>query len=68
MDANNSPGVIEPGRLYLASEAKQRLKIGVAGWKSLRNDGLKIIRRGRNAYVFGDDLLKLFSEERKAVK
>ncbi|MCH8047909.1 MAG: hypothetical protein IID44_29800 [Planctomycetes bacterium] len=60
--ADASLGVIEPGKLYLASEARRRLKLGDKAWKQLRADGLKVVRAGRNAYVLGDDLLRAFSE------
>ena len=38
------PGVIEPGRLYLAKEARERLRIGPAAWRELRDGGLQVIR------------------------
>ncbi len=60
MSIPESPGVIEPGRLYVASEARQRLRLGATAWKKLRARGLPVIREGRQAYVFGDDLLRLF--------
>ena len=60
MSAAEAPGVIEPGRLYVASEARQRLRIGRLGWKRLREAGLPVVYQGRQAYVFGDDLLRLF--------
>ncbi len=60
MSDSDSPGVIEPGKLYVAEEARQRLRIGAKAWRELRANGLKVIRRGRQAYVFGDDLLSVF--------
>lgn len=55
-------GVIEPGRLYLAEEAKRRLKIGEWGWRKMRRGGLRIIYQNKRAYVLGDDLLAFFDE------
>jgi hypothetical protein len=60
---NDSPGVIEPGRLYVAEEAHQRLRIGKAAWRELRSAGLTVTRRGRQAYVFSDDLLAIFRKQ-----
>lgn len=57
---NQLPGVIEPGRLYLASEAKGRLRIGDWGWRKMRGAGLRVIYQGKRAYVLGDDLLQYF--------
>jgi len=65
MDATKTPSSIEPGRLYLAREAKQHLRIGESGWKSLCEDGLRVIRYGRNSYVFGEDILRVFFEQRE---
>lgn len=62
---DKSPGVIEPGRLYVAKEARQRLRLGMPAWRQLCREGLPIIHRGRQAYVMGDDLLKLFAELRE---
>jgi hypothetical protein len=60
---NDSPGVIEPGRLYVAEEARQRLRIGKTAWRELRRAGLMVTRRGRQAYVFSDDLLAIFRKQ-----
>ena len=60
MSTVDVPGIIEPGRLYTAIEARSRLRMGLATWKQLRADGLPVVRRGRQAYVFGDDLLRMF--------
>jgi hypothetical protein len=60
MGDSNNPGVIEAGNLYVAEEARQRLRIGCKAWRDLRANGLKVVRRGRQAYVFGDDLLAIF--------
>ena len=59
------PGMIEPGRLYVAEEARTRLRIGKLGWKKLRDGGLPVVRHGRTAYVFGDDLLDVLRKKRK---
>ena len=60
---SDSPGVIEPGRLYVAEEARQRLRIGKAAWRELRLAGLAVTYRGRQAYVFSDDLLAAFRKQ-----
>lgn len=68
MPATDVPGVIEAGKLYVAKEARQRLRIGQATWRQLCADGLPVVRRGRQAYVFSDDLLRLFRETKEAAK
>jgi len=62
------PGVIEPGKLYVAKEAKQRLRIGDTTWRQLCAEGLTVVRRGKQTYVFGDDLLQLFRKAQEAAK
>ncbi len=65
MSSVDVPGVIEPGKLYVAKEARQRLRIGETTWKQLCAEGLTVVRRGRQAYVFGDDLLRLFRKAQR---
>ena len=62
MHHTSPAGVIEPGTLYLAEEARARLKVGDWAWRQMRRRGLRVIRQGRRAYVLGDDLLKFFAE------
>ncbi len=54
------PGIIEPGKLYLADEAKRRLRIGEWGWRKMRRAGLRVIYQNNRAYVMGDDLIAFF--------
>lgn len=54
----NTPEIIEPGRLYSKAEVNQRLRIGPKGWQALRRSGLPIVRLGRGSFVFADDLLE----------
>jgi hypothetical protein len=61
--ANEVPGVIEPGRLYVADEARQRLRIGRTTWGDLCKAGLRVVRRGKRSYVFGDDVLRVFAQQ-----
>jgi hypothetical protein len=56
------PGFIEPGCLYLASEAKGRLKMGTWAWRQLRRQGLRTIQVGTRSYVFGDDIIEHFRQ------
>ena len=55
-------GVIESGRVYLASVVKHHLQVGDWGWRQMRRSGLRVIYQGKRAYVLGDDVLKFFSE------
>ncbi len=68
MSDTNSPGVIEPGRLYVAEEARQRLRIGREAWRELRRAGLNVTHRGRQAYVFSDDLLAIFRKQQEVAQ
>jgi hypothetical protein len=65
---NSKPGIIEPGKLYRAQEARDRLRLGATSWRELRARGLPVIRQGRQFYVLGDDLLRLFSEQREGLQ
>lgn len=60
LQRNSVPGAIEPGSLYLADEARQRLRMGTWAWRQARRAGLQVVYHGRNAYVFGDDVLAYF--------
>lgn len=63
MQAVESPGVIEPGRLYTVDEARQRLRIGDIAWRALKREGLQVRHRGRCAYVLADDLIAALTRE-----
>ena len=63
MTSTESPGVIEPGRLYTAEEVKQRLRLGPKAWRELKRDGLRVVGRGRQCYVLGDDVIRLFGSK-----
>jgi hypothetical protein len=65
MSSDDMPGVIKPGRLYLVREARQRLRLGDQTWHELCDEGLRVIHRGRNAYVFSDDLLRIFGQPKE---
>jgi hypothetical protein len=65
MPTTDVPFLIEPGVLYLASEARRRLRIGDWAWREMRRDGLNVIYRGKQAYVFGDDVLAFFREQKE---
>lgn len=55
------PGIIEPGRLYRADEARARLGLGDWAWRQLRRKGLPVIRTSGRAFVLGSDLIEHFS-------
>ena len=57
MERNQALGVIEPGNLYVAEEARRRLRIGRKTWKDLRDAGLPVRYVGRTCYVWGGDLV-----------
>ncbi len=63
MQAVDSPGVIEPGRLYTVAEARQRLRLGEIAWRALKREGLRVRHRGRCAYVMADDLIEALTRE-----
>lgn len=64
MSASNTdtPGVIEPGRLYTVAEARERLRAGQTTWQHLVRRGLLVKRVGGKSYVLGDDIIRLFSD------
>jgi len=59
--SNATSGTIDPGQLYLADEARQRLRLGNTSWRRLRKQGLRVVRFGRNVYVRGDELIRALS-------
>ena len=61
----SSPGVIEPGRLYLAADVRSRLRIGDWSWRRMRREGLEVIYVGQRAFILGDDLLDYFKRKKK---
>lgn len=60
--AVNLPGFIQPGCLYLVSEAKGRLQMGDWAWRQIRRRGLRVIHMGTRAYVLADDLIEHFKQ------
>ncbi len=54
------PGVVEPGRLYLCSEVRSRLRLGDHAFRSMRRAGLRVIYSGNQAYLLGDDVIAYF--------
>lgn len=57
---NEAPGVIEPGRLYLSSEVRSRLRLGDHAFRMLRRAGLPVIYSGNQSYLLGDDVIAHF--------
>lgn len=56
------PGFIQPGCLYLASEAQGRLKMGRWAWRQMRRQGLRTIQVGKFSYVLADDIIEHFRQ------
>ena len=61
--ATDAPAVIEPGRLYLATEVRERLRLGMPAWRGLQRRGLRTVKLGRNSCVFSDDLLRVIADQ-----
>lgn len=59
---DDKPGVIEPGRLYVVSEARERMRAGPTTWQRLIARGLRVTKVGAKSYVLGDDLIKAIAE------
>ena len=55
--ATDSPGVIEPDKLYTVAEAQERLRVGQKTWNELRQRGLSIRKVGAKSYVLGEDII-----------
>lgn len=65
----DTPGVIEPSRLYTVREAQERLRMGDAPWRRFVDEaGIEIIRRGRNRYVLADDLIDALRRQRDGLE
>jgi len=54
----DTPGVIEPGKLYTVAEARERLRAGQATWDRLKARGLPVCKVGNKSYVLGDDVIR----------
>jgi hypothetical protein len=64
MQSERMPGLIEPGCIVLASEARRCLRLGPKAWKGLRDAGLPIRYVGRQAFVLSDDLIEALKPEK----
>lgn len=58
------PGVIEPGCLLTAEEARKRLGLGAWAWRQLRRAGLRMVRVSGRSFVLSDDLIRHFQQQR----
>ncbi len=65
MSDEDTPQVIEPGRLYAKAEVSQRLRLGPKSWQSLVRSGLPVIRIGKGSFVFADDLLAAIRQQQE---
>lgn len=65
MSAEDTPQVIEPGRLYSKAEVNQRLRLGPKSWQALVRSGLPVIRIGKGSFVFADDLLAAIRQQQQ---
>ena len=61
-DEGGVPGVISPGCLYTATEARKRLGMGAWAWRKLRRGGLPVIYVGGKSFVLGDDVIAFFRD------
>ena len=55
MPESRPPEVLEPGCVYTSREFKARLRLGEAGWRQLKRQGLKVYRIGKTVLVRADD-------------
>jgi hypothetical protein len=58
MKGKASEGLVPPGALLTAEEAKRRLGIGDWAWRKMRRDGLRVLRVSGRAFVLTDDLIE----------
>lgn len=54
--------VINKLELYPLSEVKRRLKLNDAGIRTLRREGLPVIRIARRAYFSGEQLIEFLQQ------
>jgi hypothetical protein len=57
------PGVIEPGCILTAEEARARLRFGCWAWRALRRAGLRTITVSGRSFVLSDDLIRFFGQQ-----
>lgn len=50
-------GVIEADSLYVMDEARRRLRWSKAAYRSAVRRGLRVLRSGRRAYLYGSDII-----------
>ncbi|MBA2113075.1 hypothetical protein [Bremerella alba] len=62
---NNNSGVISVQELYTVSEFKARLGISNTAFRTLRQQGLKISRIGKRAYLVGRLAIEFFESQAK---
>ena len=55
MPSNQSPEYLESGAVYTSKEFRARLRIGEAGWRQLKRQGLKVYRIGKTCLVRTED-------------
>lgn len=55
--AHATPGVIEPDCLYVMDEARRRLRWTKAAYRSALRHGLRVLRSGKRAYLYGADIV-----------
>lgn len=58
------PGVIPPGALLTAVEAKRRLRLGDWAWRRMRRAGLPVVYIGNKSYILSDDLVSFFEQQK----
>lgn len=62
---DQTPEVIEPGRLYSKAEVSRRLRLGQKSWQALVRSGLSVVRLGKGSFVFSDDLLATIKRQQE---
>ncbi len=60
----NITGIIVPGSLLTAEEAKRRLGLGDWAWRTMRRQGLCVVRMSGKTFVLADDLIQ-FAKTKK---
>ena len=59
----DAPRTIDAATLYQLDEAKARLGVAKAAWRTMVKQGLPVVRIGRRGYVVGADVIAFLRKQ-----
>jgi phage terminase Nu1 subunit (DNA packaging protein) len=66
IDSHGAPGLISEYELYTREELCRRLGLGVSALRSMRRQGLPIVRKGSRMYFVGRHVIAWFAAESRS--